>query len=155
SEIGWTMPIAPASEIAATSSGLLQGYIAPPTSGTSIPASRVSAVAIGTVTPTLGSPPLEPPDRADQGHQGPGGVLDGGLDRKLDRVGPDRREGDGRPGDERAPCLLAILGAERSNDAADIGWQRHRHREPARELAQVDQRHGVNRAQVIANRAAI
>jgi hypothetical protein len=32
------MPIAPASEAAATSSGLLQGYIAPQISGTVIPA---------------------------------------------------------------------------------------------------------------------
>ena len=36
SEIGWTMPRPPASDTAATSSGLLQGYIAPHRIGTSI-----------------------------------------------------------------------------------------------------------------------
>ena len=41
------MPIPPASDTAATSSGLLQGYIAPQTSGTSIPASRVRGVERG------------------------------------------------------------------------------------------------------------
>ncbi len=47
SERGCTMPIPPASDTAATSSGLLQGYIAPQTSGTSIPASRVRGVERG------------------------------------------------------------------------------------------------------------
>jgi len=45
SEIGWMMPIPPASETAATSSGLLQGYIAPQMIGTSMWACRVSAVS--------------------------------------------------------------------------------------------------------------
>src|SRR5438067_505908 len=39
------MPMPPAADTAATSSGLEHGYIAPPTSGSSTPASRVSAVA--------------------------------------------------------------------------------------------------------------
>jgi len=47
SEIGCTIPIPPASETAATSSGLLHGYIAPQISGTSIPAWRVSGVSSG------------------------------------------------------------------------------------------------------------
>ena len=42
--MGWTIPIPPASETAATSSGLLQGYMAPHTSGTSMPAARVRGV---------------------------------------------------------------------------------------------------------------
>ena len=37
SDIGCTMPMPPASDTAATSSGLLQGYIAPQMSGTRIP----------------------------------------------------------------------------------------------------------------------
>ena len=45
SDIGCTMPIPPASDTAATSSGLLHGYIAPQIRGTWIPASRVSAVS--------------------------------------------------------------------------------------------------------------
>ena len=47
SEMGWTIPIPPASETAATSSGLLQGYMAPHTSGTSIPACSVRGVFMG------------------------------------------------------------------------------------------------------------
>ena len=42
---GCTIPIPPASDAAATSSGLLHGYIAPQISGTSIPACAVSGVA--------------------------------------------------------------------------------------------------------------
>src|SRR5688572_17072640 len=45
SEIGCTMPIAPASDTAATSSGLLHGYIAPQMSGTATLACRVKGVA--------------------------------------------------------------------------------------------------------------
>ena len=50
SEIGCTIPMAPASDTAATSSGLLHGYIAPQMSGTSTPASRVSGVARSVVS---------------------------------------------------------------------------------------------------------
>src|SRR3989442_727559 len=45
SEMGWTMPIPPASLAAATSSGLLHGYIAPQTSGTPMPAWRAAGVS--------------------------------------------------------------------------------------------------------------
>src|SRR5215471_3989843 len=45
SEIGCTTPSPPASETAATSSGLLHGYMAPHTSGTRMPAWRVRAVS--------------------------------------------------------------------------------------------------------------
>ena len=37
----------PARDTAATSSGLLQGYIGPPISGTSMPSCRVKAAAAG------------------------------------------------------------------------------------------------------------
>jgi hypothetical protein len=43
--MGWMIPIPPASDTAATSSGLLQGYIAPQMTGTSIPAWRASGVS--------------------------------------------------------------------------------------------------------------
>jgi NAD(P)H-dependent flavin oxidoreductase YrpB (nitropropane dioxygenase family) len=46
SETGCTMPMPPASEAAATSSGLLHGYMAPQISGTSMPACRVSGVPV-------------------------------------------------------------------------------------------------------------
>ena len=45
--MGCRMPIPPASDAAATSSGLLHGYMAPQISGTSIPACSVSAVPHG------------------------------------------------------------------------------------------------------------
>src|SRR3569623_640845 len=44
-ETGWTTPIAPASETAATSSGLVHGYMAPQISGTSMPTWRVNTVS--------------------------------------------------------------------------------------------------------------
>jgi len=44
-ERGWITPMPPASEAAATSSGLLHGYIAPQMSGTSIPSWRVMGVS--------------------------------------------------------------------------------------------------------------
>jgi hypothetical protein len=44
--MGCTMPIPPAAETAATSSGLLHGYIAPQISGTVIRACSVSGVRI-------------------------------------------------------------------------------------------------------------
>src|SRR5436305_1066370 len=42
---GWITPMPPASETAATSSGLLHGYMAPQISGTSMPSWRVTAVS--------------------------------------------------------------------------------------------------------------
>src|SRR5258708_1490524 len=44
-EIGWSTPIPPASEIAATSSGLLHGYMAPPMIGSAMPSCRVRTVS--------------------------------------------------------------------------------------------------------------
>src|SRR6185436_3656474 len=44
-ESGCTTPMPPASETAATSSGLLHGYIAPQISGTSMPSWRVTGVS--------------------------------------------------------------------------------------------------------------
>ncbi len=43
--MGWMTPSPPASDTAATSSGLLHGYMAPQMSGTSMPTARVKAVS--------------------------------------------------------------------------------------------------------------
>jgi len=50
-DIGCTIPIPPASDTAATSSGFEHGYIAPQISGTSILASRVRGVSSAFMCP--------------------------------------------------------------------------------------------------------
>src|SRR5688500_19253426 len=104
--MGWTMPMPPASDTAATSSGLLQGYMAPQISGTSMPASRVSAVSRRVIIrqQATGSRPqartswsvagcrlpvpllVKPPHRRHPTDQVSRGIGDIGGDEVLDRL---------------------------------------------------------------------
>jgi hypothetical protein len=52
-EIGWTMPMPPAADTAATSSRFEQGYIAPQMRGTSIPTWRVKIVETAVIPSSL------------------------------------------------------------------------------------------------------
>src|SRR5688500_14616641 len=110
------MPMPPASLTAATSSGLLQGYIAPQMSGTSMPACRVSGVSSGRgFTPLDGR---EAPPHGDPRHDVAAGVADLRDDVVIERLAHLGRRA-GALGRERAARLLVELGGEMRHDAAD------------------------------------
>src|SRR5512147_2916934 len=145
------MPMPPASDTAATSSGLLQGYIAPQMSGISMPAWRVSAVA-----PT-GSGirhRLEPPHHRGPGHHLAGAVLDVRGDLVVGPLGHHRNHDPALTG-QSAARLLEVFHRDAGDDAADGGWKSHQHREAAGQLAQVEERHRVDRAEMVAHAAAV
>src|SRR5215207_23621 len=166
SEIGCTIPMPPASDTAATSSGLLHGYIAPQMSGTSTPAWRVNGVAnaldaiacadgVDTVTPGT-SCPL----RANEPSHGRARdvvttrITDRRLDLDLARLG-ELREHDGRLGRERSPRLLDVVDREPGDDSSKRWRKPREHRESARHLGQVDQCHRMHGSQMISHDAPV
>src|SRR5262245_14067014 len=154
---GCTIPIAPASEAAATSSTLLHGYIAPQMSGTAIPAWRVSGVAspLTSVRPSRASPrEPEPPAHAHGGDDRTRGVADLGEHVQV-LVALYLGHAHARLRDERAARLLRVRRVESEHDPAHVRGQCGRHREPTRQLAQVGERHGVDRPQVVAYATAV
>src|SRR5213593_2709495 len=160
---GWTIPMPPASDTAATSSGFEHGNMAPPISGTATRASRVSAVSSPPPPPPPPPPPRSPrgcrggpdspADRRASDHPA-GGVRDHGLEvvfRLATRVG-DRAAGFRR---ERAAGLLQVGDGKRGGDAAGSRRQTDRHREATRHLGEIRERDGVDGAEVVTHGAAV
>ncbi len=94
------------------------------------------------------------PARRDLGHHVAGLVADEGLGAVLDPLG-DLGGAAVALGHQPAARLLEVLGGEPDDDAAHARRQPAQRRQPRGHLAQVDQRHGVYRAQVVAHPVAV
>src|SRR5262245_14144215 len=162
---GWAMPIPPASETAATSSTLLHGYMAPPMSGTSTRAWRVSGVSSVTPAAWRGgsgggfrrSRPRhepEPPQHTHGGHEVARLVAD--LRAHLE-VGVAGDLGERHPAfrHQRPARLLRELDRDRAHDPSHVPRHPCGHGQTARELAQVGERDRVHGAQVVPHRMVI
>ncbi len=95
------------------------------------------------------------PHRPHRGHMFPGSVEDFGLHRIFHRLGAHRGYVRVAFGGQGALGFFVVVRLQVCHDATNPFGQAHQHSQSAHQFANVDQRHRVHTAQMVADGAAI